>query len=52
MVHSRSYIYSQTIAQLGKKEPEVGLDREVGKNIQGVKRKVYKRTSISNTGPK
>ena len=49
MVYQEFCNNSQTVTKHGKKESEVGLDRETGEGISGAKEEVYKRTSVSST---
>ena len=48
LIYSGLYIHNKTIAQYGKKRSEVGIDRKTRKSIWGVKRKIYKGTSVSS----
>ena len=48
-VHKKLCICSETITWPSEEESKVELGREARKSIEGVKGKVYKRTSVSST---
>ena len=48
-IYSRFCIYSQTVTQYDKERLEVEVGRKPEESIQGVKRKIYQRASVSST---